>query len=104
MISAGTNFTACVSTTGELYCFGQNNMGQLGEGHREDSCTPQQVPGLPPIQSVSCGRSHLLCVGQDSSVWAFGQNDHAQLGLGHKKKSHKSLPGGEHSRRASRMR
>ena len=83
MVGGGSNFTACVTIDGDLYCFGHNNHGQLGQGHVNDLNKPHRVQGLPPIQSLACGDHFTVCVGRNSTVWSFGYNYFGQLGLGH---------------------
>jgi len=82
-VAAGQRHTACLSTDGQVFCFGLGNMIQLGQGNQENVNTPQLVSDLPPIAAVECGEFSTLCVSRDGSLWAFGDNRAGQLGLGH---------------------
>jgi alpha-tubulin suppressor-like RCC1 family protein len=46
--AASTNYTCGIRTTGEAYCWGRNDVGQLGDGTTVDSSTPVAVSGWPP--------------------------------------------------------
>ena len=47
--ASSTNYTCGITTTGEAaYCWGRNNVGQLGDGTTGDSPTPVAVVGFPP--------------------------------------------------------
>jgi alpha-tubulin suppressor-like RCC1 family protein len=46
-IRAGFGFTCGLTTGGVAYCWGQNEMGQLGIGSNADALTPVKVLGQP---------------------------------------------------------
>lgn len=45
VLSAGSRFTCGLTRAGVAYCWGLNSVGQLGNGGRENSATPQAVSG-----------------------------------------------------------
>jgi alpha-tubulin suppressor-like RCC1 family protein len=45
--AAGQGHACSLQTSGEVYCWGQNNRGQLGNGGNGGSGVPVQVLGLP---------------------------------------------------------
>jgi len=48
-IAAGIdNYTCGITTTGVAYCWGRNEVGQLGNGGTSDSAMPVAVSGWPP--------------------------------------------------------
>jgi alpha-tubulin suppressor-like RCC1 family protein len=56
-INAGGN--ACVVIEGgTAYCWGDNNLGQLGNGTTTDSNVPVTVSGLSNVVAVSAGESY----------------------------------------------
>ena len=42
-ISAGINHTCAVANTGEVYCWGSNTAGELGDGSTTDVTMPVKV-------------------------------------------------------------
>jgi alpha-tubulin suppressor-like RCC1 family protein len=51
-VSAGQYFTCSNNYYGEIWCWGSNLSGQLGNGSLDDSVTPVQVPGFLPAPQV----------------------------------------------------
>lgn len=48
-ISAGTEHTAAVTSTGEIWVWGNGSQGRLGLGDSTPRHTPARVDGLPGI-------------------------------------------------------
>lgn len=65
-----------------VWCFGNNGVGQLGDGTLQDSATPVQVDGLPPIAQLAAGAAHTCARSEDGELWCWGDNTHGQLGDG----------------------
>lgn len=53
---AASGGTTCVIRLGELYCWGNNKNGQVGDGSTTDRSTPVKVPGLTDVTAVHVGR------------------------------------------------
>lgn len=79
-VSAGTHHTCAISTTSELYCWGLNNFGQLGDGGTTTSPSPQRVAIFEPIMDVSAGSTHTCAVTTSGRVYCWGRNNTGQLG------------------------
>jgi alpha-tubulin suppressor-like RCC1 family protein len=71
---------------GNLFSFGSNDWGQLGDGSQTNRSLPVAVLGsggpLSSIVQVACGGYHAVALAADGSVWTWGQNGYGQLGLG----------------------
>ena len=71
-----------VSQAVQLFCWGGNDEGQLGNGGGDDVDTPPSTPvALPPTIQVSYGYRHTCTVTLTGSLY-FGFNSYGQLSTG----------------------
>ncbi|MBI4700441.1 MAG: hypothetical protein HY744_04610, partial [Deltaproteobacteria bacterium] len=81
---------SCAVTAGhgQVYCWGWNAYGQLGDGTKIDRLQPVQVleaPGLAPLQGavmVQAGGGHTCALLSNGGVKCWGVNIYGQLGDG----------------------
>jgi alpha-tubulin suppressor-like RCC1 family protein len=79
---------------GTLWCWGQNDSGQVGDGTRSDRHEPVHV--ADDVATFALGREHSCAVVTDGSVQCWGSNDDGQLGLGNhaaRRKRPEPVPG-----------
>ena len=71
-------------TNGEVFMFGSNELGELGQGAGglEFYTKPVQVPNIDNAVKLSCGRSHVAILLDDGTVMVSGLNTFGQLGDG----------------------
>ena len=92
-VSGGTNWkqvasstynTAAIKTNGELWLWGRNSYGQLGDNSRNDASSPvQTVSSGTNWKQVAFGRNHVGAVKTDGTLWMWGDNGGpAQTGNG----------------------
>jgi hypothetical protein len=66
---------------GDVYAWGRNNYGQLGQGDTAARATAIKVTLPRPAIAIAAGRDHSLVVLDDGSVCAWGLDDGGQLGI-----------------------
>ncbi len=87
-VAAGGNHSLAVTSTGQLYAFGDNAFGQLGiatnSGTTSANPTPTLVslPGASgPVTQIAAGGASSLAVTSTGQLYAFGENLYGQLGV-----------------------
>lgn len=80
--SAGAGHTLAVSRGGIVWTWGDNSLGQLGDGTTTERATPAALPGLLDMVVVAAGEGHSLALGNDGSVFGWGDNTRGQVGNG----------------------
>ena len=82
-VSEGDGVSLAVGSDGKVYAWGDNQLGQLGDGSTDSSPVPVRV-SLPSGRAiaVSAGINTSLAVSSDGRVYAWGDNSDGQLGDG----------------------
>ena len=84
-ISAGAFHSVAVTSDGELYAWGANDIGQLGIRNCSAQVdVPTRVEALDNVSvgASSCGFEHTIAIAEDGSAYAWGRADAGQLGIG----------------------
>jgi alpha-tubulin suppressor-like RCC1 family protein len=91
-IALGSNHTCALLEGGAVRCWGGNDVGQLGYGHRnnigdnESPASPAAVDvgavGGAAVTQLAAGFNHTCALLDDDSVRCWGGNEFGQLGLG----------------------
>lgn len=89
-ISAGNYHTCAVTVEQTLHCWGDNGLGQLGDGTNNWSIAPVAVKGLAQVSQVSAGEDY-SCAIASAAVWCWGKNNYGQLGDGSKRDRNKPV-------------
>lgn len=79
-LSAGNDYTCGLKPSGNLYCWGWNGLGQLGDGTNSSSVTPVAVSGGLTFASVAAGNAHTCAVSTNGDAYCWGDNETDQLG------------------------
>ena len=68
--------------TPELWIWGRNNAGQLGDNTSIDKGNPiTTFAGGRNWKQISCRQNHTAAIKTDGSLWTWGQNNRGQLGI-----------------------
>jgi alpha-tubulin suppressor-like RCC1 family protein len=82
-IAAGGNHTVELLDTGLLKAWGDNALGQLGNGRTTNAPVPVTVAGLGGTPTgIVAGDAHSLALLGDGSLQSWGFNNYGQLGSG----------------------
>lgn len=84
LIACGGSHSACLSSTGNVYTWGNGSYGQLGQGlDCEMIAEPRIVSKLKgkDIVSIVCGQNHTMFLSSSGLVYACGNGYYGQLGL-----------------------
>jgi alpha-tubulin suppressor-like RCC1 family protein len=74
---------ACLRTTkGEVFCWGANELGQVGDGTQIHQPIAKKVEGLPSIVRVAAGTHHTCALAVDETIWCWGGNTQGEQGQG----------------------
>ena len=81
-IAAGGSHSMAIDSAGDVWAWGRNNIGQLGDGTYTQRNTPIQITALSDkgITAIAAGGSHSMAIDSNGDVWAWGLNDYGQLG------------------------
>lgn len=79
---AGGNAHTLEIRNGQLWAWGRNAAGQLGDGTTTNRNNPIQIGTADNWICVTAGGYHSLGIRADGSLWAWGSNGSGQLGDG----------------------
>lgn len=83
-VCCGDWHSLALTSTGEVYAWGDNQFGQIGNG---SSKTMESTPVKLEFEShsiiaISCGSLHSMALTEKGDVFAWGFNSYGQLGVG----------------------
>ena len=73
-VVAAMSASFAVTTTGELFTWGEGQSGRLGHGDKSDQLAPKRVEGLRDewVIAVTCGNRHAMAVVRNGGVFGWG--------------------------------
>ncbi len=82
-LEVGWSSSCAAVQGGSLYCWGRNNVGQLGIGTTEDSNVPVEVTALGSgVRAFSSGYRNVCAIDAEGALYCWGSNSYGALGDG----------------------
>jgi Regulator of chromosome condensation (RCC1) repeat len=79
-IIAGDAFACGLATTGVVYCWGDNTLGQLADGSTAGRGVPAPVSTAEHFTTIAAGNQHVCAIATTGTTYCWGANDGGQLG------------------------
>lgn len=81
-VAAGGQHSCGVDAQGQVWCWGANDSGQLGDGQTRDRDQPVKalLPAGVAAEKIAAGLDHTCAAGGGGHVWCWGGNGDGQLG------------------------
>lgn len=81
-MAAGHEHTCAWRSDGRMWCWGSNEMGQLGVGTQERHLTPTLVLDIDNVAGASAQGATTCAWSDDGEAWCWGDNANSQVGDG----------------------
>lgn len=81
-ISVSANHSCGIATTGQAYCWGVSQFGELGNGDTETRSVPTPVATDLRFIMISAGFYHTCGVSESGDAYCWGMGREGQLGVG----------------------
>lgn len=82
MLSQNGGFTCARLDSGDVFCWGMGQQGQLGNGSTGLTPVPVHVQLTVPVTHITAGSSHACAIAQGNQAFCWGNNSAGQLGNG----------------------
>jgi hypothetical protein len=80
--TGSSNFGAAIKSDGTLWTWGNNSLGQLGDGTVVARSSPGTTVGGGNWKQISCGYGHIAGIKTDGTLWTWGRDFYGALGTG----------------------
>jgi alpha-tubulin suppressor-like RCC1 family protein len=81
-VSAGEFHSIALDSNGNVWTWGRNSEGQLGDSTYINRLIPKKIEGFDSIIQISADRLSSYALKKDGTLWSWGYNQNGQLGLG----------------------
>jgi hypothetical protein len=79
-IAGGNSHSLALKSNGEVWAWGWNLYGQLGNNSTTQSTVPVRVVNQSDFVAIAGGDQHSLALKSNGEVWSWGDNQYGQLG------------------------
>lgn len=82
-IEAGHRFACAIAVSGKIYCWGDNNYAQVGQGWTSERVAdPRDVKGVADVRVAAAVEDAACVVIADGSILCWGKNTSTRFGFG----------------------
>jgi alpha-tubulin suppressor-like RCC1 family protein len=81
-ITTAERHTCAIALDRHAVCWGDNTLGNLGDGTANNSAAPVSVSSATSFTSISAGANHTCALSTDGRVFCWGTNLYGELGGG----------------------
>ena len=78
--SSGAYHTLAIDESGNLWAWGYNYCGQLGDGTTQEKYIPEQVMPTTKFKVAVAGFDYSMAIDESGNLWGWGTNNSGQLG------------------------
>lgn len=82
-VGSGGNFYIAVTSSGQLYGWGNTKYSRFGIVANEVIPVPRLIPLKVQARIISAGNWHSMFIDSNGRVWAAGHNKQGACGVGH---------------------
>jgi alpha-tubulin suppressor-like RCC1 family protein len=79
-VDAGMHYTVALTDQGEVYAWGWNSFGQLGNSAAKLTSRPTRIFGMTRVEQISAGAFHALAI-NSNGLYAWGDNRNSACGV-----------------------
>ena len=80
-VAPADEHTCALTGAGDVWCWGDNHAGQLGDGTRESRMVPRKVRGLSNVRAIAAAGAHTCAIDRADTLSCWGSGSVGQLGL-----------------------
>ena len=79
-VVAGYYQSCALTESGQMYCWGRNDQGQIGDGSNDNRFTPVPVAGGLTFRALGGGDAFMCGITTGGATWCWGSNRNGELG------------------------
>ena len=79
-VAAGQNHSLALTSTGQVWAWGDNTSGELGDGTTTSRAAPELLTTISGVTAIAAGTGWSMALKADGTVWTWGDNTYGELG------------------------
>ncbi len=79
-VAAGTYHSLALTSAGQVWAWGDNTYGALGDGTTTAHTSPELLGGISGVTALAAGDGWSMALKSDGTVWTWGDNTYGELG------------------------